>query len=159
MRIALDPVPLVLGIYAHVGALLGDASREHQGTDPEALGRRFGRQREEKADREVQRLVRSLHSNIKTADKLLKKTGDIWKISQETDLVDLVVHRRGEAPDPPSYILLRPAEIQPLLRAVAQAGEGTGESEDTVAELRSAADELEGLPRDYLMFGFAPWEG
>ena len=31
MRIALDPVPLVLGIYAYVGSLLGQAAKEHQG--------------------------------------------------------------------------------------------------------------------------------
>jgi len=159
MRIALDPVPLVLGIYAHVGALLGEASREHQGTDPEALGRRFGRQREDKADKEVQRLIRGLHSNIKTADKLLKKTGDVWKISQETDLVDLVVHRRGDAPDPQSYVLLRPAEVKPLLLAVAEAGKGTGEADETLDELRAAAGGMEGRGRDYLMFGFSPWEG
>ena len=56
MRIALDPVPLVLGIYAYVGSLLGQAAKEHQGGDPEALGKRYGRQRESAADKEVQKL-------------------------------------------------------------------------------------------------------
>lgn len=157
MRIALDPVPLVLGIYAHVGALLGDASRQHQGTDPEQLGRRFGRQREDKADREVQGLVRSLHSGLKTADKLLKKTSDVWKISQETDLVELVIGKRGEEADPASYVLLRPAEIQPLLLAVREAARGTGEEDGTLDELQQAADSMEGRSRDYMMFGFSPW--
>lgn len=160
MRIALDPVPLVLGIYARVGALLGAASQEHQGTESEALGRRFGRQREEKADREVQGLVRSLHAHIKVADKLLKKTSDVWKISQETDLVDLVIGRRGEEEtDPASYVLLRPAEIQPLLLAVRDAARGVGEDEGTLDELKEAADSMEGRSRDYLMFGFSPWTG
>lgn len=157
MRIALDPVPLVLGIYARVGALLGAASKEHQGTDPEALGRRYGRQREEKADREVQGLVRALHSGIKTSDKLLKKTGDVWKISEETDLVDLVIGRRGEVEDPASYVLLRPADIQPLLLAIRDAARGTGEEEDTLRALEEAAEGMEGRSRDYIMFGFSPW--
>lgn len=157
MRIALDPVPLVLGIYAHVGALLGTASKEHQGTDPEALGRRFGRQREQKADREVQGLVRSLHSGIKTADKLLKKTSDVWKISEETDLVELVIGRRGEVEDPSSYVLLRPADIRPLLLAIREAARGTGEEDGMLQELEEAAESMEGRGRDYMMFGFSPW--
>lgn len=160
MRIALDPVPLVLGIYAYVGSLLGQAAKEHQGSDPEALGRRYGRQRESAADREVQKLVRGMHSGLKTADKLLKKTSDVWKISQETDLVDLVVGKRGEIEDPPAYVLLRPPEVRPLLAAIRDACRGTGEAEDTLAELDAAAAEFEnGRPRDYLLFGFAPWSG
>ena len=42
----------------------------------------------------------------KTADKLLKKTADVWKISQETDLVDIVIRARGEEPEPRAYVLL-----------------------------------------------------
>ena len=160
MRIALDPVPLVLGIYAYVGSLLGQAAKEHQGGDPEALGRRYGRQRESAADREVQKLVRGLHAGLKTADKLLKKTSNVWKTSQETDLVELVLGRRGEIDDPPSYVLLRPPELKPLLLAIAQACRGTGESEETIAELEAAAAAFEDArPRDYLLFGFAPWTG
>ncbi|HEX6590248.1 MAG TPA: hypothetical protein VF039_14675 [Longimicrobiales bacterium] len=160
MRIALDPVPLVLGIYAYVGSLLGQAAKEHQGGDPEALGRRYGRQRESAADREVQKLVRGLHSGLKTADKLLKKTGDVWKISQETDLVELVLGSRGDIEDPPSYVLLRPPELKPLLTAIASACRGTGESADTIAELEAAAGSFDDArPRDYLLFGFAPWQG
>ena len=108
----------------------------------------------------MQKLVRGLHSGLKTADKLLKKTSDVWKISQETDLVDLVLGRRGEIEDPPSYVLLRPPEVRPLIAAIREACRGTGESEDTLARLEALAAEFEGgRPRDYLMFGFAPWSG
>lgn len=160
MRVPLDPVPLVLGIYAYVGSLLGQAAKEHQDADPEALGRRYGRQREAAADKDVQKLVRGLHSGLKTADKLLKKTSDVWKISQETDLVDLVLGRRGEIDDPKSYVLLRPPEIRPLLLSIREACRGTGEADETLDRLEAAAAELEGgRPRDYLVFGFAPWSG
>jgi hypothetical protein len=100
MRIAIDPVPLVLGIYAQAGGLMSRAVARAENGDPGELGRRFGRRRDENTDREVQRLVRAVHTEVKTSDKLLKKTADVWKISAETDLVSLVVHRRGEGEDP-----------------------------------------------------------
>src|SRR5690606_27541644 len=90
-RIVLDPVPLVLGIYAYVGELLSRTAEKREDDAAEALGRRFSRQRAAAGDREAQRMVRTLHTDVKTADKLLKKTSDVWKISQETDLVDLVI--------------------------------------------------------------------
>src|SRR5690606_4880431 len=37
---------------------------------------------EETADREVQQLVRLLHADLKTAEKLLRKTADVWEISR-----------------------------------------------------------------------------
>jgi hypothetical protein len=157
MRIALDPVPVVLGIYAHVGALLGRAAERREEAEAEALGRRFGRQRAEAADREVQRLVHVLHADVKTADKLLKKTGDVWKISRETDLVDLVVQARGEEPEPQSYVLLKPADVRAVLLSIRDAARGAGEDEETIAQLDRAADALEARPGDYLAFGFDPW--
>lgn len=157
MRIALDPVPLVLGIYAHVGALLGRVTERREEGDAFTLGRRYGRQREGGADREIQTLVRTLHTDIKTADKLLKKTGDVWKISRETDLVNLVVQARGEAAEPQSYVLLRPEEIRTLLRAIQDAARGAGEEDETLAQLEQVADGLEARPGDYLAFGFDPW--
>jgi len=157
MRIALDPVPVVLGIYAYVGTLLARASERHEGREAEELGRRFGRQRAEAADREVQRLVHSLHADIKIADKLLKKTGDVWKISQETDLVDLVVQAKGDEPEPRSYVLLKPDQIRSLLEAIRDAAKGTGEDEETVEQLDRAWDALEAGPAKYLAFGFSPW--
>ncbi len=157
MRIAMDPVPVVLGMYAYVGELLARAMGRHEGADAESLGRRFGRQRAEAADREVNRLVHALHADVKVADKLLKKTGDVWKISQETDLVDLVVQARGDEQDPQSYVLLKPDQIRALLRAIRDAAKGTGEDEETVAQLERAADALEARPGQYLAFGFDPW--
>jgi hypothetical protein len=159
MRIVLDPVPLVLGIYAYVGELLSRAVEKREDTSADALGRRLSRQRAEAGDREAQRMVRTLHSDVKTADKLLKKTADVWKISQETDLVDLVILPRGEDQTPKAYVLLRPKELRPLLESIRAAAAGAGESEDTLTELDRAIESAEGKPSDYLTFGFDPWQG
>jgi hypothetical protein len=159
MRIVLDPVPLVLGIYAYVGELLAHAVEKREDDSADALGRRLSRQRAEAGDREAQRMVRALHSDVKTADKLLKKTGDVWKISQETDLVDLVIAPRVEEGQPRAYVLLRPKEIKPLLESIRAAAGGAGESEETLAALESAADGIDGKPNDYVTFGFDPWQG
>src|SRR5687768_10813254 len=141
MRIVLDPVPLVLGIYAYVGELLARAVDKREDDSAEALGRRLSRQRAEAGDREAQRMVRALHSDVKTADKLLKKTGDVWKISQETDLVDLVILPRGvEDNAPRAYVLLRPKEIRPLLQSIRAAAAGAGENEDILAQLDAAVE-------------------
>lgn len=158
MRVAIDPVPLVLGVYAYVGKLLARAEERHEDVDAEALGRRYSRGRTESSDREVQRMVRALHSHVKTADKLLKKTADAWKISQETDLVNLVVHARGAEPDPRSYILLKLEEARELLAAIAAAASGAGEQDEVVSEIESAGEKLEGRSGDYFTFGFDPWE-
>jgi hypothetical protein len=158
MRVALDPVPLVLGIYAYVGELLVRTTERREDDDPASLGRRFGRQRAETADREVQRLVRTLHADIKTADKLFKKTADIWKISRESDLVDLVVQAKaGEEQKPAAYVLLRPEQIRALLTAIREAAKGTGEDETTLAQIDQISDAIEARPSDYLAFGFDPW--
>jgi hypothetical protein len=159
MRIVLDPVPLVLGIYAYVGELLARAVEKREDDSADALGRRLSRQRAEAGDREAQRMVRALHTDVKTADKLLKKTSDVWKISQETDLVDLVIGPRSDEGQPRAYVLLRPKEILPLLQSIRAAAGGAGESEETLAALDSAADGLDGKPNDYLTFGFDPWQG
>ena len=159
MRIVLDPVPLVLGIYAYVGELLARAVEKREDDSADALGRRLSRQRAEAGDREAQRMVRALHTDVKTADKLLKKTSDVWKISQETDLVDLVIAPRGDEGQPRAYVLLRPKEIRPLLESIRAAAGGAGEREETLAALDSAADGLDGKPNDYLTFGFDPWQG
>jgi hypothetical protein len=159
MRIVLDPVPLVLGIYAYVGELLAHAVEKREDDSADALGRRLSRQRAEAGDREAQRMVRALHSDVKTADKLLKKTGDVWKISQETDLVDLVIAPRVEEGQPRAYVLLRPKEIKPLLESIRAAAGGAGESEETLAALETAADGIDGKPNDYVTFGFDPWQG
>jgi hypothetical protein len=159
MRIVLDPVPLVLGIYAYVGELLARAVEKREDDAADALGRRLSRQRAEAGDREAQRMVRALHSDVKTADKLLKKTSDVWKISQETDLVDLVIAPRGDEQQPRAYVLLRPKEIKPLLQSIRAAAGGAGENEETLAALESAADGIDGKPNDYLTFGFDPWQG
>ena len=148
MRIALDPVPLVLGIYAYVGELLDRAAERREDADAESLGRRYSRQRAESADREVQRLVRTLHSDVKTADKLLKKTGDVWKISQETDLVELVVKARGEEPSPRSYVLLKPDQIRALLGSIREAARGADEDEETLEQLERAQDGFEARPSE-----------
>jgi hypothetical protein len=158
MRIAIDPVPLVLGIYAQAGGLMTRAAARAEDGDPRELGRRYGRRRDEGTDREVQRLVRVVHSEVKTSDKLLKKTGDIWKISAETDLVELVVHRRGEGEDPRSYVLLRPDDVREILRSIREAAEGAGEEAETLEALDEAAAGIEGRPSDYYTFGFDPWE-
>lgn len=159
MRIVLDPVPIVVGIYAYVGEVLAAAASRREDAEAATLGRRLARQRGQSGDRDVQKMVRALHTNVKTADKLLKKSGDVWKISQETDLVELVVQARGEEPAPRAYVLLKPKEIRPVLLAIRAAAEGAGEGEDTLRELAAAADEVERRPGDYLTFGFDPWQG
>jgi len=158
MRIAIDPVPLVLGIYAHVGKLLDRAEERHEDDDAEALGKRFGSGTQKATDKDVQRLVRALHSDVKTADKLLKKTGDVWKISQETDLVNLVVQKRGEEPPPRSYVLLRLDDVRALLETIGGAAKGAGEDAAVVRELAETAESLTGRAGDYVTFGFDPWE-
>jgi DNA polymerase II large subunit len=158
MRIAIDPVPLVLGIYAQAGGLMIRAASRAEDGDPHELGRRFGRRRDESTDRDVQRLVKAVHTEVKTSDKLLKKTADVWKISAKTDLVELVVHRRGEADDPKSYVLLRPDDVREILRSIRAAAEGAGEEPDTLEALDRAVDEVSGRPSDYYTFGFDPWE-
>jgi hypothetical protein len=158
MRIAIDPVPLVLGIYAQAGGLMHRAAARAENGDPRELGRRFGKRREEKTDREVQRLVKAVHSEVKTSDKLLKKTADVWKISAETDLVDLVVHRRGEGDDPRSYVLLRPDDVREILRSIRQAAEGAGEEAETLAALDEAIEGISGRPSEYYTFGFDTWQ-
>ena len=157
MRIAIDPVPLVIGIYAYVGELLATAVGKREAEAADALGRRLSRQRGQ-ADREAQKMVRSLHGDVKTADKLLKKTADVWKISQETDLVDMVILPRGEQASPKAYVLLRPREMKPLLQAIRAAAAGASESEDTLRQLDEAAESVDGKPSDYLTFGFDPWQ-
>lgn len=158
MRIALDPVPLVLGIYAHVGKLLQRAAERHEDEDAEALGKRFGRRKEHEADREIQRFVRGLHADVKTADKLLRKSGDVWKISHETDLVDLVVQPRGDGAGPEAYVLLQPDDIRELLESIRDAARGAGETEETVRQIERAVEALQGRPGEYLAFGFDPWQ-
>jgi hypothetical protein len=158
MRIALDPVPLVLGIYAHVGELLARAAGKREEGSPQALAKRLTRQRQA-ADKEVQKLIRAMHADVKTADKLLKKTADVWKISQETDLVDLVMRARGEEPEPRAYVLLLARDIKPLLLAIAEAARGSGEEEATVDKLVAAANTIDGRGNEYFAFGFDAWEG
>lgn len=159
MRIALDPIPLVLGIYAWVGELLTGATEKRERESAEALGKRLSRRRSGSADREVQKMVRTLHTDVKVADKLLKKTSDVWKISQETDLVDLVIEPRTDGRGPKAYVLLKPREIRPLLESIRQAALGAGESEATLEQLDKAIAELDQRSGDYLAFGFNPWEG
>lgn len=158
MRIPLDPVPVVLGIYAHVGELLTRAAGKREDGSAQTLGRRVGRQRQA-ADKEVQKLVRAMHTDVKNADKLLKKTADVWKISQETDLVDIVIRARGEEPEPRAYVLLLIKDIKPLLLSIADAARGTGESEETIAAIADLADSVDGKPGEYMAFGFDPWKG
>jgi len=159
MRIALDPVPLVLGIYSYVGELLSRTAERRENEGPEALARRLGRQRAQAGDKEVQKLIRNLHSDVKVADKLLKKTSDAWKISQETDLVDLVMLGRGEEPQPQAYVLMLPREIKPLLLAIRDAARGANESEETIRQLEEAADAMGKRANEYVTFGFDPWQG
>jgi hypothetical protein len=158
MRIAIDPVPLVLGIYAQAGGLMNRAAARAENGDPTELGRRYGKRRIESTDRDVQQLVKAVHTEVKTSDKLLKKTADVWKLSAQTDLVELVVHRRGEADDPRSYVLLRPDDVREILQAIRAAAEGSGEDPDTLAALDRAAGLVTGRPNDYYTFGFDPWE-
>jgi hypothetical protein len=158
MRIAMDPVPLVLGIYAQAGGLMHRAVARAEGGDPRELGRRFGKGREGPTDRDVQRLVKAVHSEVKTSDKLLKKTADVWKISAETDLVELVVQRRGDGDDPRSYVLLRPDDVREILRSIREAAAGAGEAGDTLTALDEAIAGISGRPSDYYTFGFDPWQ-
>ncbi|MBI4408994.1 MAG: hypothetical protein HY561_04765 [Gemmatimonadetes bacterium] len=156
MRIAIDPIPVVVGIYAYVGEILSRTAQRREGESAQPLARRYAGKRGD-ADREVQRLVRALHADVKIADKLLKKTADVWKISQETDLVDLVVQARGDEPQPQAYVLLQPAQIRELLATIRTAAAGAGESEETLEQLERAADGIEARPSEYLTFGFDPW--
>ena len=94
------------------------------------------------------------------ADKLLKKTADVWKISQETDLVDLVLRARGEEPQPRAYVLILPKDLKPLLLSIADAARGSGEAEDAIEQLSAAAAQLDGkASSEYFAFGFDPWQG
>ena len=158
MRIPLDPVPLVLGIYAHVGELLARAAGKREEGSPQALAKRLTRQRQA-ADKEVQKLIRAMHSDVKTADKLLKKTSDVWKISQETDLVDLVMLARGEEPQPRAYVLLLARDIRPLLLSIAEAARGSGEDNGIIEQLTEAANSIDARGNEYITFGFDPWQG
>src|SRR5687768_3573590 len=158
MRIALDPVPIVLGIYAYVGELLARTADRREEASADVLAKRVARQRAS-ADKEVQKLVRALHTDVKNADKLLKKTADVWKISQETDLVDIVIRARGEEPQPRAYVLLLAKDIKPLLMSIADAARGAGESDDTIAAIMEVADGIDAKPGEYLAFGFDPWKG
>jgi hypothetical protein len=141
-----------------VGEVVARAAERREDADAATIGRRYGRQRAETADREVQRLIRAFHADIKIADKLLKKTNDIWKISRESDLVDLVVQAKSGETKPKSYVLLRPDEIRKLLITIRDAAKGAGEDEETVAQIDRIGDALEAEPTDYLAFGFDPWE-
>ncbi|MGQ0561651.1 MAG: hypothetical protein ACT443_07240 [Gemmatimonadota bacterium] len=158
MRIPLDPVPVVLGIYAHVGELLTRAAGKREEGSAQLLARRMARQRQS-ADKDVQKLVRAMHTDVKNADKLLKKTADVWKISQETDLVDVVIRPRGEEAGPRAYVLLLARDIKPLLLSIAEAARGAGESDETVQAITDAADQLDAKPNEYMTFGFDPWSG
>jgi hypothetical protein len=159
MRIALDPVPVVLGMYAYVGELLTRAAAHRQDDSAGVLAKRMSRQRQT-ADKEAQKLVRTLHADVKTADKLLKKTADVWKISQETDLVDLVIRARGEEPQPRAYVLMLPKDLKPLLQSIGDAARGAGESEEAVENLATAVAQLETKgSSEYFAFGFDPWQG
>ncbi|HEY8484656.1 MAG TPA: hypothetical protein VIL13_08610 [Longimicrobiales bacterium] len=157
MRIALDPAPLVLGIYAYVGELLASACRRREERDARTLGLGVAGRSREEIDREITRRVRALHADVKTADKLLRKTADIWRISRETDFVELVVQPRGEQPEPQSYVLLQPDQIRGLLESVREAARAAGESEETLAQLERGAEALEARPGQYLAFGFDLW--
>lgn len=158
MRIAMDPVPLVLGIYAQVGGLMRRAVERAEDGDPKELGKRFGGRREESTDRNVKRLVKAVHDEVKTSDKLLKKTNDVWKISAHTDRVELVVHRRGEEADPRSYVLLRPDAVREILASIRQAAEGAGAERNTLEDLDGAVRAVTGKSSDYYTFGFDPCE-
>ena len=159
MRIPLDPVPVVLGIYAYVGELLTRAAANRQADSADVLAKRMSRQRQT-ADQEAKKLVRALHSDVKTADKLLKKTSDVWKISQETDLVELVILPRGEEAQPRAYVLMLPKDLQPLLQSIADAARGSGEADTAIAQLQDAVAELAGKASgEYFSFGIDPWQG
>ena len=158
MRIAMDPVPLVVGIYSYVGELLARTAERREGDAADALSRRLARQKGQ-ADRETQKMVRALHADVKVADKLLKKTADAWKISQETDLVELVLLARGEEPQPQAYVLMLPKELKPLLLSIRDAARGASENEDVIQQLEDAAEQMSKRPNEYTTFGFDPWKG
>jgi hypothetical protein len=159
MRIALDPVPVVLGIYAYVGELLTRAAAHRQDDSAGVLAKRMSRQRQT-ADKEAKTLVRTLHADVKTADKLLKKTADLWKISQETDLVDVVIRARGEEPQPRAYVLILPKDLKPLLNSIADAARGAGESAEAIDQLVAAATQMDAKgSNEYFAFGFDAWQG
>ena len=158
MQIAMDPVPVVLGIYAYVGELLTQAAANREDDSADVLARRMSRQRQA-ADKEVKNLVRALHADVKIADKLLKKTADVWQISQETDLVDVVVRARGEEPQPKAYVLMLAKDLKPLLLSITAAARGAGENDNVVETLQGAAESLDVKNKDYYTFGFDPWQG
>lgn len=158
MQVALDPVPVVLGIYAYVGELLTRAAEHREDDSADVLARRMARQRQA-ADKEVKSLVRALHADVKTADKLLKKTSDVWKISQETDLVNVVIRARGEEPQPRAYVLMLARDLKPLLESIGAAARGASENEDVINTLAEAAGALDVKSSDYYTFGFDPWNG
>ena len=154
MRVAIDPVPLVLGIYARVGGLMTRAVSRAEDADPVELGRRYGQPGASEGEWEVQRLVKDVHGEVKMSDKLLKKTRDVWRMAADGGRVDLVVHPRGEGDDPPSYVLLRPDDVREILRSVRSAAEGAGEDQATLQELGRAAEQVSGRASDYYTFGF-----
>lgn len=156
MRVALDPVPIVLGIYAYVGELLARTAQRREEGDASTLAQRFSSHRGG-SDREVQRMVRTLHADVKAADKLLKKTADVWKISRETDLVDLVVEPRGSEAAPKAYVLLQLTQVRGVLQAIREAAAAAGEAEDALKDLDTGTESLDGRAGDYLMLGFDPW--
>ena len=158
MQIAIDPVPVVLGIYAYVGELLTQAAANREDDSADVLARRMSRQRQA-ADKEVKSLVRALHADVKIADKLLKKTADVWKISQETDLVEVVIRARGEEPQPKAYVLMLAKDLQPLLLSISAAARGAGEDQSVVDTLRAAGEALDLRNKDYYTVGFDPWKG
>lgn len=159
MRIALDPVPLVVGIYVYAGDILARAAQQREGESAETLARRHARAPGAARDREVRRLVHALHADVKTADKLLRKTADVWEISQETDLVNLVIQEsRGQEPKPRAYVLLHPDQVRAVLHYIRDAARGAGESDETIQQLERAIDAIAGRPGDYLAFGFDRWE-
>ncbi len=158
MRIAIDPIPLVLGIYAQVGGLMERAVERAEGGGARELGRRFAKGGAASADGDVKQLVKAVHADVKTSDKLLKKTSDVWKLAGDGDRVALVVHRRGEDTDPRSYVLLRPDDVREILRSIREAAEGAGHTGAMLDELERAIAAVQGRPSDYYTFGFDPLE-
>ena len=142
---------------ARGGSILTRAAANRQADSADVLAKRMSRQRQT-ADQEAKKLVRTLHSDVKTADKLLKKTADVWKISQETDLVDLVILPRGEEAQPRAYVLMLPRDLRPLLQSIADAARGSGEAQDAIEQLNAAITELEAkAAAEYFSFGFDPY--
>jgi len=157
MRIALDPAVLVLGIYAYTGELLSRAAAARENGNAGALARKFTRKGGTAGDAEIKRLVRAMHADVKVADKLLKKTSDVWEISAETDLVELVVQARGTEPAPRAYVLLKLADARALVATIRTVAEAAGEDGETLAQLERVFDGFEARPGDYLAFGVDPW--